>query len=85
MLERLAAYRDAGADEFVVRDAVDLPLDVLLQTLSRLQADVIPLLAQGGVTYLYQNTSTTQGRLGARASFRSAVMRGRSSWAARAT
>jgi alkanesulfonate monooxygenase SsuD/methylene tetrahydromethanopterin reductase-like flavin-dependent oxidoreductase (luciferase family) len=44
VLERLAAYRDAGAGEFVVRDHAADPLDDALDQLDRLTTQVLPAL-----------------------------------------
>lgn len=42
--ERLAAYRKAGVDEFVVRDDSAIPLPDAMDTLGRLASDIAPKL-----------------------------------------
>ncbi len=44
VVEYVGAYRSAGADEFIMRDAATLPLDRTLETLSLFSADVVPHL-----------------------------------------
>ena len=40
--ERLAAYRDAGVDEFIIRDHADTPFEGAMDSLTSLASDVLP-------------------------------------------
>lgn len=43
--ERLAAYRDAGVDEFIVRDHADTPTPDAIESVTELASGVLPRLA----------------------------------------
>jgi alkanesulfonate monooxygenase SsuD/methylene tetrahydromethanopterin reductase-like flavin-dependent oxidoreductase (luciferase family) len=43
--ERLAAYRDAGVDEFIVRDHAHTPIESAIESVNMLATDVLPSLS----------------------------------------